>query len=294
MDVIQPFPDMPLDILREIFDFASTSSRQTAVSLTLVSSFARHWTLPIIYRNVVLISARAVTSFLEAISDSTRSNLTPYVPLCRRVKTLGIFALGPMPSIQKIISYCTDMQSLACGFSLRSYSHHVALQPSPIHPSQASGPLEKHFLGLSCRDGIPFSLISSNTTHLHLQISMDVLPSVTSVLGHLPGLTHLALSIPTNSSASLEIVQMALAGLLDISSELQVLYMQVMGSRNLEFVESLEAWKLSRMAGEKGQRSERLVISKAPISVVKQWGETAGGGLWEEAEREIQSRCGDI
>ncbi|KAF9044561.1 hypothetical protein BDZ89DRAFT_1059043 [Hymenopellis radicata] len=285
MDVIQPFPDMPLDLLREIFEFA----------LTLVSSFARHWTLPIIYRNVVLSSSRAVTSFLDAISDCTRSSLTPFVPLCRRVKNLGIFALGPMPSIQRIISCCTDMQSLACGFSLHSYSHHIALQHSPIHPSHTSGPLEKHLLSSACRDGIPFSLISSNTTHLHLQISIDVLPSVTAVLDHLPQLTHLALSVPTNSSASLEIIQMALAGLLDTSSELQVLYMQVMGSRNVEVVESLEAWNTSRMEGEKGQTSDRLVISKAPISVVKQWGETAGGGLWEEAEREIQSRCcGDI
>ncbi len=151
---IRTFPGVPIDILRQIFELASASSAATGLSLTLVSAHVRHWTLPIIYRNVVLSSSRAVTLFLETITSSAAPGLAPAVPLCSRVKSLGIFALGPLPTIEKIISMCGNVESLACGFSLHAYlhSHHQTLLSHVA--------CEKHFLGPSCRDGIPFHLIS--------------------------------------------------------------------------------------------------------------------------------------
>ncbi|KAK0454676.1 hypothetical protein EV421DRAFT_1729829 [Armillaria borealis] len=280
---IRTFPGVPIDILRQIFELASTSSAATGLSLTLVSTHVRHWTLPIIYGNVVLSSSRAVTLFLETIASSGAPSLAPVVPLCSRVKNLGVFALGPLPTIEKIISMCGNVESLACGFSLHAYllSHH--------HTLLSHVACEKHFLGPSCRDGIPFLLISPQTTHVHVQLSLEDFHFIAGI----HNITHLAISIPLNSKRSVEIIDSTISALLDSSDvSLEVLLIQVMGSKGSEIAEDINARNKARIQLAGGRDGFRLLAIRAPSSVVQQWGKsvTSSVDLWENAESEANQK----
>ncbi|KAK0195712.1 hypothetical protein F5146DRAFT_301410 [Armillaria mellea] len=293
---MRTFPGVPIDILRQIFELASASSVATALSLTLVSTHVRHWTLPIIYRNVVLSSSRTVTLFLETISSSATPSLAPVVPLSSRVKNLGIFALGPLPSIEKIISMCDNVKSLACGFSLHTYllSHHHALLSHVA--------CEKHFLGPSCRDGIPFHLISPHTTHVHVQLSLEEFHFIAEIHNYVSAITHLAVSIPLNSERSVETVDSTISALLDSRNvSFKVLLIQVMGSKASEITEDINARNKARIQLAGDRSGFRLLAIRAPASVVRQWSKSVMSSvdLWENAEskanqtrrRSFESQC---
>ncbi|KAK0484363.1 hypothetical protein EDD18DRAFT_1197134 [Armillaria luteobubalina] len=242
---IRAFPAVPIDILRHIFEFASASSVATGLSLTLVSTHVRHWTLPIMYKNVVLSSSRGL-------------------------KNLGIFALGPLPSIEKIISMCDNVESLACGFSLHTYllSHH--------HTLLSHIACEKHFLGPSCRDGVPFHLISPQTTRVHVQLSLEDIHFIAEIHNYVSAITHLAVSIPLNSERSVEIIDSAISVLLDSRNvSLEVLLIQVMGSKGSEIAEDINARSNARIQLAGDRDGFRLLVIRAPASVVQQWGKSA-------------------
>ncbi|KAK0486103.1 hypothetical protein IW261DRAFT_1559527 [Armillaria novae-zelandiae] len=284
---IRTFPGVPIDILRQIFEFASASSVATGLSLTLVSTHVRHWTLPIVYRNVVLSSSRAVTLFLETITSSAAPRLAPVVPLCNRVKNLGIFALGPLPSIEKVISMCDNVESLACGFSLHTYllSHHHTLLSHVAY--------EKHFLGPSCRDGIPFHLISPQTTHIHVQLSLEDFHFIAEIHNYVSAITHLAVSIPLNPERSVEIIDSTISALLDGRNvSLEVLLIQVMGSKGSEIAEDINARNKARIQLAGDRDGFRLLAIRAPASVVQQWGKSAMSSvdLWVNAESEANQK----
>ncbi|KIY73122.1 hypothetical protein CYLTODRAFT_342910 [Cylindrobasidium torrendii FP15055 ss-10] len=269
---------LPQDIAREIFEFAAYSDRQCAMDLTLVSKDVRLWTLPVLYHTVRLSSTRAVTRFLEAITPSNKSTLTPYCPLHRRVKHLGIFALGPLDAIQRILTLCTDVQNLACGFSLRALSTLKALpyfldseERQPILPQSR----EYHLIGMSCRDGIPYNSIPSDTTHLHVQLSLDALGTLEALHGKLPSLTHLAVSIQMPSTKPLGLVLPMIEAVLDDASpKLESLRLQVMGSKAQAVADAaINEWN---------GRDKRLSVVPSPGSLSKQWQECHTGHeqLW--------------
>ncbi|KAF8910354.1 hypothetical protein CPB85DRAFT_1305569 [Mucidula mucida] len=266
----RPFPDMPIDILREVVECAASSDLQSALSLTLVSSYTRQWTLPLLYHTVRLSSSRAVSTFHETLStmNTGSERLTPSIPLHIRVKNLAIFALGPMDSIHRILSTCTDVQSLACGFSVQ---HMLHFGPRLVSPAR-----ELHLLGMSCRDGIPFTAIPMTTTHLHIQLSLDTLPYMNCVNDHLPELTHLALSVPITHVKSLGLVLSVIECILENSSEIQLLHLQVMGFKGGELVDTIE---------QSQKRDSRFIVSRTPGALSRQWMEARRlpYGVWPAA-----------
>ncbi|KAF9033302.1 hypothetical protein BDZ89DRAFT_1063042 [Hymenopellis radicata] len=263
----RPFPDMPIDILREVVGFAASSNIQSALSLTLVSSYTRQWTLPLLYHTVHLSSSRAVSKFCETLSHTNTGpeRLTPSIPLHRRVKNLAIFALGPMDRIHRILSTCTNVQSLACGFSVQ----HIGSQL--VSPAR-----ELHLLGMSCRDGIPFTAIPMTTTHLHVQLSLDTLAYMNCANDHLPELTHLALSVPITHVKSLGMVLSVVERILENCSEIQLLHLQVMGSKSGELVDTIE---------QSQKRDSRFIVSRALGALSRQWMEARSlpFGVWPAA-----------
>ncbi|KAF9070530.1 hypothetical protein BDP27DRAFT_1323424 [Rhodocollybia butyracea] len=140
------FPELPTELIREIIEFAACSCTKTRLTFISVSSAIRFWTLPILYNTVVLRTASDVKSFWHTISSSPTSNpqLVPHIPLSMRVQHLAIFALGPLQSIEDIITRCENVQSLACGFSLSSYAASNLKLPTAatIHefPAQSQNP----------------------------------------------------------------------------------------------------------------------------------------------------------
>lgn len=275
------FPPLPIDILRDILELASLSDLKTALNLTLVSAFTRQWTIPLIYHTVILSSSRSVARFLSAVTSVPIQTLIPAIPLHQRVKNLAILALGPIPSIQSLISHCTSLQSLACGFPLEIYSR----QSPRSLLTAVQRPPQQHFLGLSCRDDLPIARISSKTTHLHIQLPSKVPESLRNLTHQLPELTHLAISMSTAAFAYTNRVILPTLSAILSTDQLKVILIQGTGPDGAIVVDEVRRWN-----NEVG-RDVRLVAVRAPISLVKQWEESvigSGDGLWHNAEREVK------
>ena len=67
MDAPFVFSNLPVELVRDIFEHAAVSDRATARNLALVSSAVRHWTDPILYHTVVLSSARTLRAFVAVL-----------------------------------------------------------------------------------------------------------------------------------------------------------------------------------------------------------------------------------
>ncbi|ESK97122.1 hypothetical protein Moror_6343 [Moniliophthora roreri MCA 2997] len=278
------FPPLPIDIFREIVEFASYSSRPTALALTLVSSATRSWSLSAIYETVLLRSVAAVKQFQFSVRSSSRPNsrLAVRFPVARRVKHLGIMALGPINLVQDIITQCSNLESLACGIpfpqqtaTTRQYTQ------SPTKPV-----VERHLLGISCRDGIPFSALSPHVTHLHVQLaSCQALSSLSDLHDHLPDLTYLALSLPTKALTGFHSLRSVIDHMLEHNSHLVLILVQITDLSNEGFC----MWSRDLTS----ELDIRVVVRRAPKSAVEQWRSACMSthqGFWTEATEEIRKR----
>lgn len=303
-DII-PFPHLPTELIRCVFNALSfciisscifreivelaASCRTTSLALTLVSSFVRLWSLPSIYNAVVLRNSGDVKSFLHSISSSlTDSILIPNVPLAHHVKHLAIFALGPLQSIEGVIMHCPNVSSLACGFSLSSYSAINLKLPTAATITEIPSEThirERHLLGLSCRDGIPFALLSQDITHLHVQItSLQVLLSLLQTHKQLPVLTHLALRIPSTLLATPHSASLFFKSLQEYNKNLCTILVLVTDRSEMAYNE----WDVVT-----GVLDAKVVIQRASGSAVSHWDDTSTwgeGNLWASANLEVEKR----
>ncbi|KAJ3900702.1 hypothetical protein F5879DRAFT_907009 [Lentinula edodes] len=290
-NTIIPFQvaDLPVELIREILEFAAFSCSKTSLALTFVSSTFRRWTLPILYSTVVLRTASDVKSFLHALTSSYTPNspLIHPTPLSQNVKHLAIFALGPLQFIEKIITCCSNVQSLACGFSLTSYaSIRLKLTTTIIVEVPPQTQIrERHLLGLSCRDSIPFSLLSQDTTHLHVQISsLQVLLSLLQMHKQLPILSHLALRIPSTLLATRHSASLFFKSLQEYNGNLRTILVLITDRSEAFFDE----WDVA-----KSMLDAKIVIERASGSAISQWENQSvigKGSLWASADAEVERR----
>ncbi|KAI0930427.1 hypothetical protein AcW1_009123 [Taiwanofungus camphoratus] len=299
------FSNLPTELLRDIFEHAAQSDPATARKLTLVSSAVRHWTDPILYNTVILSSAKSLRSFLAAIakkpSDFVRT----------RVKHLGIFALGPVQTIDRILNACRGVQSLACGFHLPGYKQMLGCGTLQA----LKGSREQHLLGLSCRDGWDTALVGPSVTHLRIHVTSYNTGHPDAPLGlalgadesgwdHLEGLsalTHLAIVYRCSASIPPTSILSALRRLLSLPQtasananppRLELILVQVLGSIRYTSQTDPVVHAINCAAVAAGGPALRIVAESAPGSVVRQWEKAARGGpgVWEGAERVVKSR----
>ncbi|CDO74458.1 hypothetical protein BN946_scf184979.g13 [Trametes cinnabarina] len=302
------FSNLPVELVRDIFEHAAHADRATARNLTLVSSTVRHWTDPILYDTVVLSTTRSLRAFVAAIANKPSEFVRSHV------RNLGIFTLGPVQSIDRVLKACAGVHSLACGFSLPSYMQ--------THGSEAlqslKEPREQHLLGVACRDGWDASLVGPTVTHLRIHLTSfdssrpDSPFAFASAGGQeagwdrlkaLPSLTHLAVVYrPSGSTAPTDIVP-HLSRLLppqtgtDADSDeslpsLQLILVQVAGAaKDASFAgETVQA--LNAAAESAGGPARRIVAELAPLSPARQWEESVRGGqsVWDNAEMTVRKR----
>lgn len=292
------FSHLPAELLRDIFEHAATSDPATARTLSLVSSTLRHWTEPALYHTVVLSSSRSLRSFLTAISHK------PAEFVRTRVKHLGIFALGPAQSIDRILYACRGVASVACGFSLPGYK-----QVQGCGALQAlQGSREQHLLGLSCRDGWDTAVVAPSVTHLRIHVTSfnpgdhslftsnaeGASESAWQKLAHLSALTHLAIVYRHSPCIPPGEVFSALQRLLSLpetapegakSLRLELVLVQVIGGLVGRSAAGTAVDEINAAAVKAGGPSLRIVAERAPTSVVRQW-EVAvrgGPGVWDAA-----------
>ena len=301
------FSNLPAELLRDIFEHAATSDPTTARTLSLVSPAIRHWTEPTLYHTVILSSSRGLRSFLTAISHK------PAEFVRTRVKHLGIFALGPVQSIDRVLHACKGVVSIACGFNLPGYKQSQGCMA--LHGLQGSR--EQHLLGLSCRDGWDTAVIAPSVTHLRIHVT-SFNPSDTSLfpvtsnaenapesawqrLAHLSALTHLAIVYRQSPCTPSGEVFSALQRLLSLpetvdegakSPRLKLVLVQVIGGLVARSAASTAVDEINAAAMKAGGSSLCIVAECAPTSVVRQW-ETAvrgGPGVWDAAEEMVTKR----
>ncbi|OBZ67099.1 hypothetical protein A0H81_12835 [Grifola frondosa] len=302
------FCDLPTDLIRDIFELAALSDVPTARALTLVSSPVRHWTVPILYHTVILCSSRALRAFLSAISSK------PADFPRTRIKHLGIFALGPVQSIDRVLRACAGVCSLACGFSLPGYKklHGCDAVQALVRPR------EQHFLGMSCRDGWDLSLIAPSVTHLRIHLtsfdsSRPDLPftfaasdgeqSGWECLAALSSLTHLAIVYrPSREStvpaAIIPHLQRLLTNTASAGGDansiptLKLILIQLLGTANDASLAGNAVNVLNSAAATTGGTALRIVAEPAPVSAVRQWEQAVRGGpgVWEAAEAVVIAR----
>lgn len=315
------FTSLPLELVYEIFEHAAEADTATALAISLVSSWAKNLVEPMLYHTIILSTARAVTALHSTLLSKPSSFASA------RVKNLGIFAPGPVETIDKLIGACTGIDSLACGFSLPSYKR--------VHESGSDGGLvleqcqtlkEQHLLGLSCRDGWDASVVRPSVTHLRVHITSPQrpwfpLPGANTTLdssnwdlSYLPSLTHLAVVFCPTSAQPAESLLAPLQRLLgpdetssrventpeslnephnDVTvvrpSKLSVVLIQVLGTKasQARAVEALDAAALTA-AGS----ALRIVAEPAPLSAVSQWEMSVktGKGVWDNAEQVVGRR----
>ncbi len=288
------FAWLPTELLRVIFEVAAICDRKAALKLILVSSWVRHWIEPLLFHTVILYSARSLRAFILALSSKP-----PSFPKAH-VKHLGIFALGPIQSIDHILDVCKGVNSLACGFSLPGFKEQQGCGTiQRFHRLK-----EQHLLGISCRDGWDTSLVGSSVTHLRIHLSSfpgSVFPPALSPneadwqgLGHLTALTHLAVVYRPPQSSSITATIPRLQRLLNLSTGLDgprihLILIQVVES---PLVKPSAVDMLNEVITQAGYPLVRIVAERAPVSSMVQWEQVSGEGktIWDGAEEVLKSR----
>lgn len=231
------FAALPSEVILQILEHAAASSTRTALALALVSSWVRAFTEPFLYHTVVLSTARALAAFHSALLTK------PPTFAHTNIRHLGVFAPGPVETVDKILSLCSTrsggneaergLQSLACGFSLPAYKDLYGAQPLHVFTALRSctSVTEQHLLALSCRDGWDPSLVAPSVTHLRVHVTSPQRPWFTLPGGanttlegsswelrYLPKLTHLGIVWKPGKEQSVEDVLVPLTRLLDSPS----------------------------------------------------------------------------
>ncbi|KAF9241630.1 hypothetical protein BU15DRAFT_73360 [Melanogaster broomeanus] len=210
-----PFAALPSELILSVISCAA-EHHPTALALSLVSSWVHKHVEPALYHTVRLRSSRTLASFIYSLDNK------PHTFAAAAVKKLCITALGPISSIENVLSRCTGVNSLACGFSVPSYVHcprsvpgssldvpeHNALRHLPITPK------EQHMLALACRDGLDMTVISPAVSHLRIQLTSSITPESIARLSDLRQLTHLAVDMlrPVIEEGRLRVLVLQVAG----------------------------------------------------------------------------------
>ncbi|KIJ51541.1 hypothetical protein M422DRAFT_244702 [Sphaerobolus stellatus SS14] len=170
------FPELPIEIIRLILEGAATN-KPTALSLCLVSKDVRLWTIPTLYRTVLLPTPQHLASFEAAVAQSE---------LAMHVRNLFLRSMS-VPSgrlAANILSVCTNIQRLVVDALYRQPTVDVTLAwPTPwevVYIYGATSWLSRGHPSLQ------------NVTHIHLD--GVIFSNTVDICLALPRLTHLGVS----------------------------------------------------------------------------------------------------
>jgi hypothetical protein len=277
----EPFPPIPTEIIREIFETTAYIEPDSTAALALVCSFARDCVLPSVLNTLSLNNTTSTNSFYNLLKSSEQKRyqrLYP-TPLAHYVKNMCIYALGPMDVIAELLKRCIFLRNIAFGFSvvlLRHYNQKSIMKLS-------SELQEQHLVGFSNRDGIVFPFIYPSVQRLHVQISHQYLSSLRSIQDRCGNLTHLAVSLPSTAVSSWDLVVPELISIMETNPRLHIVLVQVARSSSAGSTDPTQTMLAT---------DPRLVVFHAPMSLAKQWENAIDtpGGIWHIAEERMKKR----
>ncbi|KAL0945890.1 hypothetical protein HGRIS_012175 [Hohenbuehelia grisea] len=98
--------DIPLDILRVIFELSARSSSQMAWRLSLVSRLVNHWMDAVIYGVIWINSQRQAEKLAKTLQSKPKT--------CQRIKVLAIPYGVSHTTAATILPLCVNLEGLAC------------------------------------------------------------------------------------------------------------------------------------------------------------------------------------
>ena len=115
-----PFPDLPIELIRTIFEIAAWQHMRTARSFLLVSTPVQQWVHPIVYKTVEIFGLQRMIHFAAIFAEqpllaTSVRNLTLYDD------TPGDFvspalALDSSSTISAILALCSGVRRLAVNY----------------------------------------------------------------------------------------------------------------------------------------------------------------------------------
>ncbi|KAF8646243.1 hypothetical protein AX16_007313 [Volvariella volvacea WC 439] len=294
-------PNLPLDVLRLIFECCAESDRQMAVVLSRTSRLVYYWIRLVLYRSVTLENQSQAKAFIRTIQSS------PEAPsILSQIRSLHLDESIGSPDATTIIAACKNINSLTCLIEPHNAlsSTLTGLQPFGYTFTTIS-PHLKHLSmtldGFLCASEFGYMLPMFQTiTHLHLRQGSDYFQSWTwGDFGSLTSMTHLAFDI--NINTPLRAVEEVLAL---VPETLRVCLVMLSGGDSQKALEEgLENGQELRKAiiGETDPRIvvgtrlgdsvscslSRFIVRGAVDTKV---GSTWDAGYWKEAEDVVMSR----
>ncbi|KAJ7585680.1 hypothetical protein C8J56DRAFT_126404 [Mycena floridula] len=185
-----PFPELPLDIIRLIYEALVHDYRPAALGLVLVSRCVQSWIDPLLYRVVQVDDLHQITALARTISTSAK----PKSFFSLHVKKLCISLQSGYSDadLETIVSACDGVSSFAArGFykSRQFASHVLNVQSNNTH-------LTRFSFDPTWADNIDFSLgLFRGVTHLEIDLDTQMTAVQRSQLRELPNLTHLSVRL---------------------------------------------------------------------------------------------------
>ncbi|OCH94341.1 hypothetical protein OBBRIDRAFT_748059 [Obba rivulosa] len=213
LELLEPFPDLPVEIIMHILEEAACLDRQTARIVSLVSSWARKLALPYLFSTLVYRNTPFTPGRQASKSSMQERKVHPKIPhyVQRFVRNLWSESIGiytPSSEIEFFQSF-PNVESLALPSpSLRSLHMAIQAQAQSID-RQSSDPClvspaclrsitmithtfryDWHFLVGQRLPGSNGGMVLDQITHLRI---LDMQISTYSPHAHLQKLTHIAL-----------------------------------------------------------------------------------------------------
>ncbi|KAF7296691.1 hypothetical protein HMN09_01078000 [Mycena chlorophos] len=202
---VEPFPELPADIQREIFETTVAVHREMGPVLARVARCVKGWVEPLLY-NTLELQPSSVPRLLAALQSKAPTFLQT------NVHHLRLYGSIPASVLQLVTERCSSVSDL-CMLGLFSSPGHAAI----LAPYLAALPLRR----LSANE----AFISAVFTQEHLPkyaslTHLDALPHLNAsgidwpaVLPFLPALTHLRVWYMHSTDAHHDLLAAMLAGL---------------------------------------------------------------------------------
>ncbi|KAF9017732.1 hypothetical protein BDZ89DRAFT_1074573 [Hymenopellis radicata] len=159
---LSPFPDIPIDIARLIFETAVWDDGTTAYSLVLVSKVVREWIDPILYNSVTLYTKSQLVAFRASIISR---NDSAFFSRAVKVLCIGDRSTATLDT-SSVLKACTCVKCLAVwlvGHDLALHHLTDAGSSSRLRPTHMSlTDITKH-----CWHG-GLDVLPNSLTHLNL------------------------------------------------------------------------------------------------------------------------------
>ncbi|KAG7443861.1 uncharacterized protein BT62DRAFT_302905 [Guyanagaster necrorhizus] len=105
-------PKLPLDILRELFEYAARADRHVALNLARVSTWAREWVDPILYHAISLHRESTIRNFLRTTKEKKHDFFLDHV----KSLYLSVDIHSETDRIVKILTACARVTHLTIFF----------------------------------------------------------------------------------------------------------------------------------------------------------------------------------